>query len=119
MAKYKLPNKIYPAKGQHFTAPSITQPDLCYSIQQLAAQYSVGMMPTLAQAGEWADEDDEYMEEHLDETNQLQFADKAEAAFMSLQSSHLRKSITEKIKKMREFKKQQSEMRDKPAPEEE
>ena len=92
-------------KGQEFKEPSITEPDLAYSIKQLVTDFSVGQLPSMAQLQNWMDDGDEEM---IGE-NDLRFADRAEALEQYLAANHIRRSIFERVKKQKEFRDKERE----------
>lgn len=103
--KVELPYEFRPVVGQEFTEPSITQPDLAYSIRQLVTDYSVGQLPSLSQLQQYIDDDDD---ESMNGEHDLRFADKADALEKFLDANKLRRSIFERVKKQQEFKAKQN-----------
>lgn len=97
--------------GQTFIEPSLTIPDLSYSIKQLISEYQVGQLPSLSRLQHYLDDDvvDEGDDAVLSADNDLRFDDRADAYFQSFESNKVSKLILEKVKKMREFKKKQRE----------
>lgn len=97
--------------GQTFSEPSLTIPDLSYSIKQLISEYQIGQLPSLSRLQHYFDGeiDDVGDDAVLYADNDLRFEDRADAYFQSLESNKVSKLILEKVKKMREFKKKQRE----------
>ncbi|MGN1236414.1 MAG: hypothetical protein ACI4TS_03105 [Bacteroidaceae bacterium] len=95
--------------GQMFDEPSLTVPDLSYSIKQLVTEFQVGQLPTLNNMQFYLDEDDS--DENLSAINDMRFADKADAYQQIFNSNKVTKVVFEKVKKMREFNKRQKEER--------
>lgn len=91
-------------KGQVFSEPSITQPDLAYSIKQLVTDFSVGQLPSMAQLQNWMDDGDEDMVGD----NDLRFSDRAEALEEYLAANKIRRSIFERVKRQKEFRDKQN-----------
>lgn len=100
----KMPYDFRLPKGQRFEEPSVTQPDLAYSIKQLVTDFSVGQLPSMAQLQNWLDDDDEEMNGE----NDLRFADRAEALEEYLAANNIRRSIFERVKKQKEFRDKQN-----------
>ena len=100
--------------GQTFSEPSLTIPDLSYSIKQLISEYQIGQLPSLSRLQHYFDGDDVDVGDDavLSADNDLRFEDRADAYFQSLESNKVSKLILEKVKKMREWKRQQQEQID-------
>lgn len=100
--------------GQTFSEPSLTIPDLSYSIKQLISEYQVGQLPSLSRLQHYFDGDDFDAGDDvvLSADNDLRFEDRADAYFQSLESNKVSKLILEKVRKMREWKRQQQEQND-------
>lgn len=100
--------------GQTFSEPSLTIPDLSYSIKQLISEYQVGQLPSLSRLQHYFDGDDVDAGDDavLSADNDLRFEDRADAYFQSLESNKVSKLILEKVRKMREWKRQQQEQND-------
>lgn len=100
--------------GQTFSEPSLTIPDLSYSIKQLISEYQVGQLPSLSRLQHYFDGDDVDGGDDavLSADNDLRFEDRADAYFQSLESNKVSKLILEKVKKMRDWKRQQQEQND-------
>lgn len=100
--------------GQTFSEPSLTIPDLSYSIKQLISEYQVGQLPSLSRLQHYFDGDDVDGDDDavLSADNDLRFEDRADAYFQSLESNKVSKLILEKVKKMREFHRKQRELND-------
>lgn len=100
--------------GQTFSEPSLTIPDLSYSIKQLISEYQVGQLPSLSRLQHYFDGDDVDVGDDsvLSADNDLRFEDRADAYFQSLESNKVSKLILEKVRKMRDWKRQQQEQTD-------
>lgn len=91
--------------GEKDFAPSVTQPDITYSVRQLVEEYSIDALPPMALLQPLFDEDgvdEDYMAA-------LRGADRADRSMLALQNTKLRDSIIEKVKKMHEFRKEREE----------
>ena len=96
--------------GQTFSEPSLTIPDLSYSIKQLISEYQIGQLPSLSRLQHYFDGDvDDGDDAALSADNDLRFEDRADAYFQSLESNKVSKLILDKVKKMREFQRKQRE----------
>ena len=100
--------------GQTFSEPSLTIPDLSYSIKQLISEYQVGQLPSLSRLQHYFDGDDVDADDDavLSADNDLRFDDRADAYFQSFESNKVSKLILDKVKKMREFNRKQREQID-------
>lgn len=97
--------------GQTFSEPSLTIPDLSYSIKQLISEYQIGQLPSLSRLQHYFDGDEVDVGDDvvLSADNDLRFEDRADAYFQSLESNKVSKLILDKVKKMREFQRKQRE----------
>lgn len=91
--------------------PSLTQPDLAMSVKQLYEQYSVGMLPTIAQLQSLyeTEEDEAEMlrdDVELDSTNDLRFQDRADATAQALFATKISREIASRFKKIQKWKKE-------------
>ena len=100
--------------GQTFSEPSLTVPDLSYSVKQLIADGAVGQLPPLSRL-RW-DDIDENTDNDLDENlefdtySDIRFSDRADAYEQMNASSSVINSIKLKVKAMRDFKRRQESM---------
>lgn len=92
--------------GQVFTEPSITEPNLSYSIEQLVADYSVGKLPSLSSLQTYLDDS---TDENMEATEDIRFADKADALEKFLQANSIRRSIYERVKASHDFHRKKQE----------
>lgn len=108
----KIRNAFEPrdeVKGQVFNEPSLTVPDLCYSVRQLIEDGAVGQLPPLSRLA-WAIEDDPEADsiavQNLDSDNfsDIRFADRADAYEKVKASSSVINAVKAKIKAMKEFR---------------
>lgn len=94
--------------GRVFTQPSMTVPDLCYSIQQLAHDYSIGQLPPLSRLvyDDLSDLQEKEMTDNLefDNYSDIRPHDRLEGMIMYKESKITLDSIRERVRSMREFK---------------
>lgn len=76
-------------------------PECSYSIKQLVSEYQIGELPNLSRLQSFIDDEEDDVE---NDSNDLRFADRADAFQQITQSEHLRAMVIEKVKRMRKFK---------------
>lgn len=87
--------------GHFFEEPSMAVPECSYSIKQLVSEYQIGELPNLSRLQAFIDDEEDDVE---DTSNDLRFADRADAFQQISESEHLRAMVIEKVKRMRKFK---------------
>ena len=99
--------------GQVFSMPSMTVPDMCYSIKQLAYDYSIGQLPPLRQFlyDDLTDAEEDKLTSMMAEDNfsDVRFYDKVDAMTEIGKSNKQIQAIRERVKATREFKQRQIE----------
>lgn len=98
--------------GRVFTQPSMTVPDLSYSIQQLAHDYSIGQLPPLSRLvyDDLSDLEEKEMTDNLelDNYSDIRPHDRLDGMMMYRESKISLDSIRDRVKRMREFKSKSS-----------
>lgn len=113
----KIRNAFEPreeVKGQTFTEPSLTVPDLCYSVRQLIEDGAVGQLPPLSRLA-WAVEDDPDEDERavdameFDTYSDIRFADRADAFEHMSNSKTVIEAVKARVKALKDFNKRERE----------
>lgn len=98
--------------GRVFTQPSMTVPDLAYSIQQLAHDYSIGQLPPLSRLvyDDLSDLEEKEMTDNLelDNYSDIRPHDRLEGMMMYRESKITLDAIRDRVKRMRDFKSKSS-----------
>lgn len=98
--------------GRVFTQPSMTVPDLAYSIQQLAHDYSIGQLPPLSRLvyDDLSDLEEKEMTDNLelDTYSDIRPHDRLEGMMMYKESKITLDAIRDRVKRMRDFKSKSS-----------
>ena len=98
--------------GRVFTQPSMTVPDLAYSIQQLAHDYSIGQLPPLSRLvyDDLSDLEEKEMTDNLelDNYSDIRPHDRLEGMMMYKESKITLDAIRDRVKRMRDFKSKSS-----------
>lgn len=111
----KIRNAFEPreeVKGQTFSEPSLTVPDLCYSVRQLIEDGAVGQLPPLSRLA-WAVEDDpdedaravDTME--FDTYSDIRFSDRADAFEHMSNSKTVIEAVKARVKALKDFQDRQ------------
>ncbi len=101
------------ANGQVFEMPSLTAPDMAFSISQLIDEYSLPNLPTLSDLVYLtADEvSADQVEENGLETAEVQsfaFADRADEAYLNSYSKNIIDSIKLKYQEMKRYQREKN-----------
>lgn len=113
----KIRNAFEPreeVKGQTFTEPSLTVPDLCYSVRQLIEDGAVGQLPPLSRLA-WAVTDDpeedvravDAME--FDTYSDIRFSDRADAFEHMSNSKTVIEAVKARVKALKDFNRRERE----------
>lgn len=101
------------ANGQKFEMPSLTAPDMAFSVSQLIDEYSLPNLPTLSDLAYLTDEEvsaDQAAENGL-ETADIQsfaFSDRADEAYLNSYSKNIIESIKLKYQEMKRYQRQKN-----------
>ncbi len=113
----KIRNAFEPreeVKGQTFSEPSLTVPDLCYSVRQLIEDGAVGQLPPLSRLA-WAVVDDPDEDAHavdaleFDNYSDIRFADRADAFEHMSNSKTVIEAVKARVKALKDFDKRERE----------
>lgn len=88
--------------GEVDFAPSITQPDLAYSIRDLVENYSVDQLPPMALLQPLFDEENEPDTDYM---AAIRGADRADRSLLAMENAKLRDDIIERVKRSHEWRK--------------
>lgn len=91
--------------GEVFSDPSITHPDLAYSLTELLDRYAIGMLPPLGKFDQFFDDDEEMTGAYG--MRGLDISEKFQNAF-----DPITKSIMIRVKKSQDYQRQRAEMAD-------
>lgn len=97
---------VRPKHGEDGFAPSITQPDLSYSVKQLVEQYSIDQLPPMALLQPLFDEDQDD-DAVVDAIASIRGADRADRYLAALENVRLRDGILDRVKRLAEFRKKE------------
>lgn len=101
------------ANGQKFEMPSLTAPDMAFSVSQLIDEYSLPNLPTLSDLAYLTDEEvsaDQEAENGL-ETADIQtfaFSDRADEAYLNTHSRNIIESIKLKYQEMKRYQREKN-----------
>lgn len=113
----KIRNAFEPrdeVKGQTFTEPSLTVPDLCYSVRQLIEDGAVGQLPPLSRLA-WAVEDDPEEDARAVDTmefdtySDIRFSDRADAFEHMSNSKTVIEAVKARVKALKDFNRRERE----------
>lgn len=111
----KIRNAFEPREevnGQTFTEPSLTVPDLCYSVRQLIEDGAVGQLPPLSRLA-WAvvddpDEDARAVDSmEFDSYSDIRFSDRADAFEHMSNSKTVIEAVKARVKALKDFRARQ------------